>query len=102
MLQTIWLIPQSCTRRIVDLKETLWIPLRDNTWIYVVPVPEHLTLFCIGQKPTDIEITGSAVLTFLSACTGYGNMVIIRSFTVHSVNTTSLLLTMNDHTTGII
>jgi len=72
----------------VDLKETLWISLRDNAWIYVAPVPECLTVLCIGQKPTDVEIKGSGVLTFLSACTDYGNTVIIRSLTVHSVNNT--------------
>jgi len=75
MLQptSMWLIPQSCTQRIVGLKETLLIPLTDNKRMYVAPVPERLKVLCIGQKPTDIEITGSVVLTFLSACTGYGN-----------------------------
>jgi hypothetical protein len=52
MLQPIRLTPQ--TQRIAELKETLWISLRDNAWIYVAPVPEHLTMLCKGQKPTDI------------------------------------------------
>jgi hypothetical protein len=89
MLQPIWLIPQSCTQRTVDLKETLWIPLRDSAWIYMAPVPQRLTVLCIGQKPTYIEITGSGVLTFLSTCTGYGNTVIIRFLIVHFVNNTN-------------
>jgi len=42
MLQPIRLISHSCTQRIVDLKETFWIPLRDSAWIYVAPVPECL------------------------------------------------------------
>jgi hypothetical protein len=88
MLQPIWLIPQSCTQRIVDLRETFWVSVRDNAWIYVAPVPERLTVLCVGQKPTDVEIKGSGVLTLLSDCTGYGNTVIIRSLTVHSVNNT--------------
>jgi len=74
---------------LVDLKETLWISLRDSAWIYMAPVPKCLTVLCIGQKPTYIEITGSGVLTFLSTCTGYGNTVIIRSLIVHSVNNTN-------------
>jgi len=49
----------------VDLKETFWITLRENAWIYVAPVPKHLTELYIRQKPTDIEITGSGVLMFL-------------------------------------
>ena len=89
MLQPIRLIPQSCGQKIVDLKDTLWIPLRDNAWIYVAPVPEHLTVLCTGHKPTDVEITDSGVLTFLAACTSYGNTAIIRSLTFHSVNNTA-------------
>ena len=88
MLQPVRLIHQSCTQKIVELKETLWISLRENAWIYVAPVPERLTVLCEGQKPTDVEIKGSGVLSFLSACTGYGNTVIIRSLSVHSVNNT--------------
>ena len=95
MLQPIrlTLVPQSCTEWNVDLKKTFWISLRDNAWIYMAPVPERLTVLCIGQKPTDIEIGilvyGSfGVLIFLSACTGYGNTVIIRFLTLHPVNNT--------------
>jgi hypothetical protein len=62
LLQPKRLILQSCTQRIVDLKETFWIPLGDSAWIYVAPVPECLMMLCIGQKPTDIEITDSGVL----------------------------------------
>ena len=61
---------------------------RSNAWIYVAPVQERLTVLCIVQKPTDIEIKGSSVFTFLTACTGYGNTVIIRSLAVHSVSNT--------------
>jgi hypothetical protein len=88
MLQSIRLIPQSRIQKTVDLKETLWISLRDNAYIYVAPVPERLTVLCTGQKPTDVEIKGSGVFTFLSACTVYENTVIIRSLTAHSVNNT--------------
>ena len=69
MLQPIHLIPQSCTQKTVGLKETLWISLSDNARIYVAPVPARLTVLRTGQKRTDIEITGSGKLTFLSACT---------------------------------
>ena len=69
MLQPIRLIPKSCSQKIIELKDTLWILLRDNAWIYVAPVPERLTVLCTGQRPADVEITGSGVLTFLAACT---------------------------------
>ena len=54
----------------------------------MAPVPEHLTVLCEGQQPTDIDIKGSGVLTFLSACTGYGNTVLIRSIIIRSTNNT--------------
>jgi hypothetical protein len=88
MLQPIRLIPQSCTQKVIELKETHWISLRDNTWIHVAPVPERLTMLCKGQKLTDIEISSSGLLTFLSDCTLNGNKVMIRSLTVYSVNNT--------------
>ena len=49
-------------------------------------VPEHLTVLCMRQKPTDTEITGSGVLTFLSVSSGYGNIFIIRSLPILCVN----------------
>ena len=55
----------------------------------MAPVPEHLTVACTGHKPTDVEITGSGVLTFLAACTSCGNTAIIQTLTVHSVNNTA-------------
>lgn len=54
----------------------------------MAPVPERLTMLCKGQKPIDIEISSSGVLSFLSDCTVYGNKVMISSLTVHSVNNT--------------
>ena len=89
MLQPIRLIPQSCSQKIIELKDTLWITLGDNAWIYVAPVPERLTVLCTGQRPADVEITGSGVLTFLAACTSYGNTAIIRSLAVYSINNTA-------------
>ena len=55
----------------------------------MTPVPERLTVIFKGQKHTDIEIKDSGVLRFLSDCTGYGNNVVIRCLTIHSVNNTA-------------
>jgi hypothetical protein len=82
MLQPIRLVPQGCTRKVVELKETLWTPLRENMWICVAPVPERLTVICTGQEPTVVEINGSVVCEHFC----YGINVIIRSLTVRSVN----------------
>jgi hypothetical protein len=88
MLQPIRMIPKSCTQKILEIRETLWTPLKDNSWLFVAPVPDHLTTVCSGQKPSDIEIKDSGMLTFLSDCTGYGDKIMIRSITTHYVNRT--------------
>jgi hypothetical protein len=75
MLQPIWLLPQSCTQRTVDLKETLWIPLRDCMDLYGTSAK----MFNGVLYRTETHIY--SVLTFLSTCTGYGNTVI--SLIVH-------------------
>jgi hypothetical protein len=33
ILQPIRLVPKTCTQRILELKETLWIPFKDNAWL---------------------------------------------------------------------
>lgn len=88
LLQPVQSLPPSCMQKVVELKETLWIPLVDSTWLFVAPAPERLTVSCTGQEPTDVEIKGKGVLTFLSDCTGYGTNVVIKSFVVHSINNT--------------
>jgi hypothetical protein len=88
LLQPVQAIPSDCRRKIVEVKETLWIPLVDNTWLFEAPVPERLTVVCKGHNPTDVEDTNSGVLTFLSECTGHGINVMIKSFVVQSINNT--------------
>jgi hypothetical protein len=88
MLQPIRLVPKTCTQRILELKETLWIPFKDNAWLYVAPVPSKMTVLCSGQEPTDIEIRNNGILTFLADCTGYSDKAMLKSVTAHYVNHT--------------
>jgi hypothetical protein len=37
MLQPIRIVPKTCAQRILELKETLWILVKDNSWIYLAP-----------------------------------------------------------------
>jgi hypothetical protein len=86
LAQPIRTIPESCTQRILELRETLWTPLRDNSWIFVAPTSDHRNVICPNQEPSEIEIKGSGTLTFLADCTGYGEKLMMRSITTHSVN----------------
>jgi hypothetical protein len=72
----------------VELRETLWTPLKENSWLFVVPVPDHLTVVCLGQNPSDLEIKVNGVLTFLSDCVGCGDKIMISSVTAHYINHT--------------
>jgi hypothetical protein len=72
----------------VELRETLWTPLKENSWLFIVPVPDHLTVVCSGQNPSDLEIKDNGVLTFLSDYVGYGDKIMISAVTAHYVNHT--------------
>jgi hypothetical protein len=55
----------------------------------VAPITDHITVICPDQKPSEIEIKDSGTLTFLADCTGYGENIVNRSITTHSVNRTN-------------
>jgi hypothetical protein len=76
MLQPIRIIPKSYTQRILESKQTLWTLLKDNSWLFVAPVPDHLTTVCSDRKPSVIEIKGNGILTFLSDCTDCGDKIL--------------------------
>jgi hypothetical protein len=54
LLQPIRTVPKSYIKRILVLRETLWIPLRDNSWISIAPVTYHITVICPDQEPSQI------------------------------------------------
>jgi hypothetical protein len=86
MLQPIRLVPKTCSQRVLELKETLWIPFKDNSWLYVAPVPSQMTVICSGQEPMDVELKDIGILTFLADCTGYSDKAILKSVTTHYIN----------------
>jgi hypothetical protein len=89
--KTLWpirTVPKTCSQKISELKETLWIPLKDNFWIHVAPATTRMTILCSEQIPTDIQVEGSGILTFLADCTVFGNKAMIRSLTSQYVNHT--------------
>jgi hypothetical protein len=88
MLQPIRLVPKTCSQRIVELKESLWISLKKNSWIYIAPVPSQMTILCPDQQPADLEIKDSGILSFFTDCTGYSDRIMIRSITSHYANHT--------------
>jgi hypothetical protein len=79
MLQLIRTVPKTCAQSILELKETLWITLNDNSWIYVAPATTRMTILCSDQNPTDIEIECSGILNFLLIAQATVTRQMIRS-----------------------
>jgi hypothetical protein len=81
------MIPKTRIQRVVELKETLWIPLKRNSWSYVAAVPSQMTIFCPNQSRAELEVKNNGILSFPTDCTGYSDRV-IRPVTSHYVNQT--------------
>jgi hypothetical protein len=47
-----------------------------------------MTILCSDQNPTDIEMEGSGILTFLADCVCSGEKAMIRSLTSQYLNRT--------------
>ena len=86
MLQSPRSIPGSCSQRIMEINQTIWTQLDGNEWIFVAPCPDVLTILCLKQEPSDIEIEGTGKLKLHGSCKAYGARVLIQAQTVVSFN----------------
>lgn len=89
LLRTISSLPTDCVKHVVELRETLWVQLDDNEWLYVAPSNEKITVICDNADPFDVTISSTGKLKFLKKCKGYGNKVLIVSQNVLSTNASS-------------
>jgi hypothetical protein len=71
-------------QQILELKQTLWMLLKDSPWLFIAAVPDHPETVRSDQKPTDIEIKDNGILTFSYDCTECGDK--IMPVTAHCVN----------------
>ncbi|XP_074034446.1 uncharacterized protein [Leptinotarsa decemlineata] len=72
-------IPDSCDRRIIHIKETLFIQLANkNSWLFVSPHKEYVDLKCrsIEGRQT-ITLNDTGVLSISSNCSVYSKSVIL-------------------------
>jgi ribosomal protein L10 len=88
MLQSVRTIPSSCSQRIAEINQTIWTQLDNNEWLYVAPRPDVLTVLCLKQDPSDIEIVGTGKLILHRACKAYGARVLIQAQTIMTFNNT--------------
>ncbi|PNF33117.1 hypothetical protein B7P43_G15216 [Cryptotermes secundus] len=88
MLQPIRVVPASCSRRIVEINQTIWTQLDNNEWLYVAPRPDTLTVLCSGREPTDLEIVGTGKFKLNNLCKAYGTKVLIQAQMTVETNST--------------
>jgi hypothetical protein len=87
MLQPITALPVRCSRRIVEINQTIWTQL-DNEWLFVASRPDTLTTLCPGQEPSNLEIVGTGKLKLNALCKAYGTTVLIRAQMMTETNNT--------------
>ncbi|XP_063243809.1 uncharacterized protein LOC134543038 [Bacillus rossius redtenbacheri] len=89
LLYTTGPIPSNCVKKIVELKQTLWIQLEYNEWIYIAPDKEKITIVCDQTGPFDATVEDTGKLKFISACKGYGTNIFISSQLELTTNTST-------------
>lgn len=79
LLSAVTKIPQICEKRIIEMNNTLFIQLETtNTWLYVTPKMEILTVTCIHESsPKDIILKGNGKISIAKNCRGFGNSAIL-------------------------
>ena len=88
MLQPLRNIPTGCETRIVHLSHSLWIPLQNNSRIYLAPHDDVLTILCRDRQPTDVNLVGVGKLPLLLGCRGHSVSVMLQPQNVMMSNTT--------------
>ncbi|XP_023723395.1 uncharacterized protein LOC111873154 [Cryptotermes secundus] len=72
-------IPKNCDTRIVQFRKTMWTQLDNNAWIYLMPVPESVTIICTDHGPRDITLTGVGKLSLYTGCKGYTSFAFLQA-----------------------
>jgi hypothetical protein len=58
MFQKREILPSEYDTSLVRLSHTVWIQLRNNTWIYFAPILDTITVLCNNRNPVDVGLKG--------------------------------------------
>jgi len=89
LVQTLNSIPSSCSQRIVELNQTLWMQLDNNERLYVAPKLDVLMVLGSKHEPTDAKLLGTRKLLLSAMCKAYGSRILIQSHSTLTSNRTS-------------
>ena len=70
MLQPSRSIPTECETIVVHLSNTLWVTLRNNSWIYYAPHADIMTILCRNKQPIDVNLVGVGRSSLSPGCKG--------------------------------
>ena len=81
--------PISCSHRMMEIKDTLWIKLFGNEWLHVTPRKEIFTFLCgQGQEPQSVTLEGRGKIRMTPGSKGYSSHTIILAYATVSSNKT--------------
>lgn len=83
------LLPKECKQRVITLENSLWNKLGRNTWLYVIPKREKLTILCQNKEPTDVLLQDVGKLSFNEQCKAYGDIIFIQTQKISVTNVTT-------------
>ena len=79
-------VPNSCTHRMIEIKDTLWIKLLGNEWLHVSPREEVFTILC--NKAESITLKGRGRIQMKPGCKAYGSYAMVYSYSTFTRNVT--------------
>lgn len=85
-------IPQDCDKRLISLERSFWFQLQaSNSWLFVLPKPESVTISCTAsknhKKPIDVLLEGTGSLTLNQDCKAYGQSAMLTPKSSYSSET---------------
>lgn len=76
MFSTIRQIPEGCDKRLTQIDLSVFTQLSvSNSWIYVVPDFEVITIICENSTPRDVTLSGTGKIWLSQTCVGYSGTV---------------------------
>lgn len=82
------MVPGSCTQRMVQIDNTLWIKLLGNEWLHITPTPEIFTYVCGNDPPQSQTIYGRGKIQLRRGCKGYTAHTTIYAYNTFTTNVT--------------
>ena len=82
-------IPSNRETRVIHLAHTLWIQLKDNSWIYYAPFSGTVTVLCGKDDPMDVTVVGVGKFSMRQGRKAYSDSTVLQTNLIVMSNETS-------------